>query len=68
MSLKAFHIFFIVVSALLAVGFAIWEIQRYIASHNLLQLVAGIIAIGAAIGLVLYGIRFMRKLKHVSLI
>lgn len=68
MSLKAFHIFFISVSTLLAVGFAAWEIKGYTTSGDILQLFAGIASLVAATGLGVYGIRFMRKLKHVSMI
>ncbi len=68
MSLKAFHIFFIIVSILLAIGFAAWEVNNYLLSGNVLQLLGGIVAVLAAIGLTLYGIRFMKKLKHVRMI
>ena len=68
MSLKAFHITFIALSTLLAVGFAAWELKGYAASNDMLQLIAGILSILAAAGLVLYGIRFLRKLKNVSMI
>ena len=68
MSLKAFHIFFICVSILLALGFAVWEVVGFMANGEIMQLVVGILSFGAAIGLVIYGIRFMRKLKHVRML
>jgi hypothetical protein len=68
MSLKAFHIAFITISTLLAVGFGIWELKGYATSDDVLQLTAGIVSLLAAAGLVVYGVRFMRKLKHVSMI
>lgn len=66
MSLKAFHIVFIAVSALLAIGFGVWEVLRYLESGNPLVLAAavGSFVVGAA--LVVYGVRFLRKLKHVG--
>ncbi len=64
MSLKAFHIFFICVSTLLAVGFAAWEIKGYMLSSDPLQLVAGAASLIVAAGLTLYGVRFVRKLKR----
>lgn len=68
MSLKAFHIFFIGIATLLALGFAAWEIKGYFASDNMLQLAAGVVSVGVAIGLTLYGFHFMKKLKHVRMI
>ena len=68
MSLKLFHIVFISLSALLAVGFAGWEIRNYLSDGNPLALVVGIISLASAVGLVLYGIRFLKKLKHVGYI
>ncbi|MBX2992752.1 MAG: hypothetical protein KF749_16495 [Bacteroidetes bacterium] len=68
MSLKAFHIIFIGVSALLAFGFALWLINGFATGGNTLQLVAGIASVVVASGLVVYGIRFMKRLKHVSML
>ena len=66
MSLKAFHIFFIALSVLTAFGFAVWVISGYTKSGNTDQLIAGVISVLAGAGLIVYGIRFLRKLKHVS--
>ena len=68
MSLKAFHIFFITVSVLLALGFAAWSINGYLHEGEPMMLVAGIISFLAGVLLVRYGVRFLRKLKHVSFI
>ncbi|MBI5473421.1 MAG: hypothetical protein HY961_13835 [Ignavibacteriae bacterium] len=68
MSLKAFHIFFIIASIVLALGFAIWEVNRYTSSGEVLELFAAIVAVLMAIGMIAYGIRFMRKLKNVRMI
>jgi hypothetical protein len=68
MSLKAFHIFFICASTLLALGYAVWEVNGYLDSGALAHLVIGFLSFVAAIGLVMYGVRFMRKLKHVGMI
>lgn len=66
MSLKAFHIFFVALSVLTAFGFAAWLIDGYTKSHDFGQLLAGIASIIAGAGLIFYGVRFLRKLKHVS--
>jgi hypothetical protein len=66
MSLKAFHIFFIALSILTAFGFASWLVYDYSEGDNVGQLVAAVLSILAGAGLIVYGIRFLRKLKHVS--
>ena len=66
MSLKAFHIFFIAVSILLSFGFAGWLFQRFAAEGNILSAVGGALSVLAGIGLSLYGVRILKKLKHVS--
>ena len=68
MSLKAFHILFIIFSILLAFGFGVWEIAGFSKSDDISQLVVGIISFLIGIGLVVYGIRFLRKLKNVSML
>jgi hypothetical protein len=66
MSLKAFHIFFIALSVVMAFGFAAWLIDGYTKSNNMVLLLGGISSILAGAGLILYGVSFLRKLKHVS--
>ena len=66
MSLKFFHIFFIIVSILLSCGFAAWMFQSYMHDNNLLTLLGGVASILVGIALAMYGVRFLRKLKHVS--
>ncbi len=68
MSLKAFHIFFVFVSTLLALGLAVWSVILYSSGGNAALLFAAGGSIVAAAGLIVYGIRFLRKLKHVSFI
>lgn len=61
MSLKSFHLLFITLSTLLAIGFGIWELKGYIASSDAMRLAAGVGSFVIALALVVYGIRFMRK-------
>ncbi len=68
MSLKAFHIAFIAASVLLAIGYGVWEIGAYTSGGSFAHLSLGVLAFLAAVGLVVYGRRFLRKLKHVSMI
>lgn len=66
MSLKAFHIFFIAMSVLLCIGFGVWEFVAYAQSGDVPQLLLGITSLLVAGGLIVYGIRFLRKLKNIG--
>jgi hypothetical protein len=66
MSLKAFHIFFIVVSTLLAIAFGFWAVDDFSRTGNVFHLTLGFGSFIAGGWLVWYGVRFLRKLKHVS--
>ncbi len=66
MSLKAFHIFFIILSTLLAVAFGVWAIDDFGRSGSLVHLALGGGSFIASGALVWYGVWFVRKLKHVS--
>ena len=66
MSLKAFHIFFIVMSTALCVGVGVWATHDFTRSGSSAQLALGV---GSFIGsgvLVCYGVWFLRKLKDES--
>jgi uncharacterized membrane protein YuzA (DUF378 family) len=67
MSLKAFHVFFIVCSVLLTLGFGVWGIVGFASSGNVADAVMGGTSIVGAVVLVVYGIAFLKKLKHVGL-
>ncbi len=66
MSLKTFHIVFIIVSTLMFLGLGIWLISSYLGGEGFGTGVLGVLSICAAIGLVVYGRIFLRKLKHLS--
>jgi hypothetical protein len=67
MSLKAFHLIFVIASTLLALGFGTWEIREYAREEgSASQLLLGIASLVLAFGLVWYGKYFLRKLKHIS--
>lgn len=61
MSLKGFHIFFIVLSILLAAGCAAWGFVNGLAPAF------GIICSGIAAALLLYGIFFLKKSRKLIL-
>ena len=66
MSLKAFHIVFIVVSTLLCIGFGVWAIVEYRSHGGPDMLLAGVGSLSASLVLMVYGRWFLRKLKGVS--
>ena len=66
MSLKAFHIVFIVLSILMAFFCGAWLLYQYSQAHDTQELVVGILFIVAGGALVLYGKSVLRKLKHIS--
>jgi hypothetical protein len=66
MSLKAFHLVFIVASILLCVGLSAWSLLNYFSQGATVNLVMGIGSALAAVALVVYERFFLRKLKNVS--
>ena len=66
MSLKAFHILFIIVSVLLSFGFGVWGIYTHLSFGNVTFLIMGIVSFVIGIALIIYGINFMKKLKHIG--
>jgi len=61
MSLKQFHIVFIVMAVLLSAGFAAWAFTRH--PVELEVLVMGVISVVATLSLMVYGVWFLKKLK-----
>jgi len=66
MSLKTFHVVFVLVSTILAVGFGLWAIRDYNASGEAASMVLGVLSLCGAVSLLVYGRWFLRKLKNVS--
>lgn len=66
MSLKAFHIFFIVISILFSLGFAYWSYNMMNKSTDSSYLYYFILSLLLVIGLVFYGINFLKKLKNIQ--
>jgi hypothetical protein len=66
MSLKAFHLIFIIASIALAIGFGIWLANNYFSDGGAMNLVGAILSFAAAVGLVFYERYFLKKTKNVS--
>jgi hypothetical protein len=64
MSLRAFHLFFIALSVVLAAFVAAWATSEYRARHELAYAIGALASIVAAGGLIAYGAAFQRKTKH----
>lgn len=66
MSLKAFHVVFIIASILLAFGVGAWELNAYRDGGRMFDLIFGSCSVLAGAGLIVYGRYFLRKLRHIS--
>ena len=68
MSLKGFHIVFIVVSTLLALGVGAWCIWVNLVEGEPVFLAGAIASFLCAVALAIYGVWFYRKMKRLRLI
>ena len=68
MSLKAFHIVFIMFSTLLALGAGAWCVWINLVEGAPIYLAGGIASFAAAIVLIVYGVWFYRKMKRLRII
>jgi nitrate reductase gamma subunit len=67
MSLRAFHIVFIFLSMLLSFGFATWSYGNYQVQKDTTDLVLAVISGIAGLGLIVYGVYFLRKMRKIIL-
>jgi len=68
MSLKGFHIVFIVFSTLLALGLGSWCLWVDLVEGTPIFLAGAIASFVSAVALVVYGVWFYRKMKRLRLI
>ena len=68
MSLKAFHIVFIIFSTLLALGVGAWCIWVDLVEGTPIYLAGPIASFVAAVALIVYGVWFYRKMKRLRII
>jgi hypothetical protein len=64
MSLRAFHLFFIAVSVVLAAFVAAWATGQYRTVHDGSYALASVASLGAAVGLAFYANAFRRKTRQ----
>lgn len=66
MSLKAFHVLFIVISTLFLSGFGLWGVSDYFTTSDALHLALGVVSLAGSVALVWYGTWFLAKYKKLS--
>jgi len=66
MSLKAFHLVFIIASIVLAIGFGVWAAVAFFKSGGVVNLIVALASFGAGVGLVFYERYFLKKTKNIS--
>jgi hypothetical protein len=66
MSLKTFHIVFIVASFLLTAGFGVWGVTDYKQGGGTASLIMGCVSFVLTGALLVYGKYFLKKLRHIS--
>ena len=64
MSLRAFHLFFIAISVILAAFFGAWALGEYQTGHEVGYAAAALGAAACGVGLAFYGSAFRRKTKN----
>jgi hypothetical protein len=68
MSLKGFHIVFIIFSTLLALGIGAWCIWVNLVEGEPVYLAGAIFSFVAAVALMVYGVWFYQKMKRLRII
>lgn len=64
MSLKAFHVFFIAASILMTLGVGGWAIYVHVQETNFSLLLFGIGALLVGAGLIVYGVKVLRRFRR----
>jgi hypothetical protein len=66
MSLKAFHLVFIIASIVLAFGFGAWLLAAFFKAGGVMNLICAFGSFCAGVGLIFYERYFLKKTKNVS--
>ncbi len=67
MSLRGFHILFITLSVVLAIGSGIWTLRWHLAQSNTMHLTFAALSFIAAMALVVYGVWFVKESRKLIL-
>ena len=68
MSLKAFHIVFVIVTTILSLFVALWGIREFAEQQSTGGLILALVFLAAAIGLMVYGKRVWAKFKELPVL
>ena len=68
MSLKAFHVFFVLASIVLSAVCGVWLFRQYGRSGSTVEFVFSVVSFAAAAALLVYFVWFLRKYKRMSYI
>jgi hypothetical protein len=63
MSLRAFHLFFIAMSCILAAFCAAWAVTQYRIDHSASDAAGALVSVASAVALAVYGAVFQRKTR-----
>ncbi len=64
MSLKAFHVVFVTLAMLLVVGVGLWAaLRQYQQGHEMAMLAVCVACAAIVVGMIVYGIWFLRKTR-----
>lgn len=67
MSLKAFHIVFVVSTILLCFGFGAWAIYDRLQGGGAVEFVLGLLALAGGLAMIVYFKAVLKKLRDISL-
>ena len=67
MSLKAFHVFFIAVSMLMALFVGTWGVQQFMVNDSGSALALGIFFFAFGFVLLIYGLKFIAKINELGI-
>ena len=63
MSLSTFHLFFITMATLVALGAGVWGVSTYASEDSVSALALGLLSLASVPVLVVYGVKVRAKLK-----
>jgi hypothetical protein len=66
MSLKAFHLFFIALSIVLAFGFGLWGVNLYSLDGRISDLALGLFSFAGGGALVVYGVKTLQRFRRLG--
>jgi hypothetical protein len=64
LSLRSFHVFFIILAMLAADLFGVWSLVEYGRTHSAAILSMGLVSLAGGLGLLAYGIWFLHKMDR----